>query len=136
MIERERERERMSNSNKISSDWKDRETLQKIQLHIMTLVDFLNRFGTCIFFLIPPRRIFVERENSSHTSPLSKKNTDSSIQYRLADLEEKLVGLERAMSYVSLSFSHCSLPFIHTTRRSDSWKHQLNSQLPKRNEWI
>ena len=52
------------------------------------------------------------------------------------DLEEKLVGLERAMSYVSLSFSHSSRPFIHTTRRSDSWKHQLNSQLLKRNERI
>ena len=67
VIERERERERMSNSNKISSDWKDRETLQKIQLHIMTLVDFLNRFGTCVFYKkkFPSRRIFVERKNSS-----------------------------------------------------------------------
>ena len=73
MIESDREeRERMSNSNKIGSDWKDRETLQKFNSYNDTR-GFSQQIRYVYFFFNSVASNFNERENSSHTSPLSKK---------------------------------------------------------------
>ena len=93
----------------ICNDWENREAVQKLQLHIMSLVAFLNKFGT-----LRQRARFhlasFETTRIAHlTSFLAPENettyrrvTDASMSHRLAELEEKLVKLERNVTYVSL----------------------------------
>lgn len=65
-----------SSSEMVNKDWRDREFVEEIQLAILRMAEFLNKF-------------------------------DNTMRFRLSELNDKLVALERNLEYVdsSISFS-------------------------------
>ena len=135
----------MSNSNKISADWQDRETLQKVQLHIMTIVDFLNRFGTfdfSLFLYFRYMRTLCSRCRNETIILLPQvqiRRYNIDLQIQKKNWQDSREPCRTFLSCCVYKSTRAIRTHTHTTSflsSPDSWKHQLNSQHKKNDESI
>ena len=77
-------------SEAITRDWANREVVEKVRMNIVSLANFLTRFGAS------GRLVVVV---STLTRLLL---ADASVRDRLAKMNEKLATMERTLAYVGL----------------------------------
>ena len=79
-------------------DWENREVVEALQLNILKLTEFLNKFGAL-------GRACLSEVRPGCLTQRPRLSADLSTRYRLATINERIASIERSVEHVELALA-------------------------------